>query len=334
MNNTLPRSAAMFLVIALVASPSSYAGLLDHFEAIVTGDNTPCGGVATPIISNVFELFLAADEIASSNVSSGILAVASGDGRRILALAASPGLRVLSLTGVFLETTIYENPDYTPMAIAQAPNGRIFVTATRGPSYFLLVVSPAGVLEATYPFPGAGDVLDVGPDGCTLYFRADVGAIGRFNGCTGETLSPFVTIGYVNDIDPLPDGRVLVAFGREVRLYSAGGTLLRTIDLDSYGYKPAMLPMQIALNTDNTLYIVVFDLYCEGQEERGLLRIAFDDGRELSRRKFEDLGSVRSLIVGTAALATVPSVSEWGLLLIAFAIATIGWLALRSHASP
>jgi hypothetical protein len=157
--------------------------------------------------------------------------------------------------------------------------------------------------------------------------------VSRFNGCTGEALAQFATVGdlWIHDIEPLIDGTVLVAIDHEVRLYSAGGTLLRTIALASYGYGPGSMPVQIALNTDGTLYIAVFDFFCEAEKERGLLRISFADGRELSRRPFEELGSVRSLVVGTAALPAAPSVSDVGLLLIAIAIAGVGALALRSH---
>ena len=297
------------------------------FEAAVAGQSTQCVGIATPLHLEQVEWFN------PGFWSTGTFAVAT-DGQRVFGLARSGGgLRVIHYGAPWNPTTFYTKADATPVAITQAANGRIFIASIRSSIGELLVLSPSGALEAIHPF-GPGEIA-VAPDGCTLYAWGTGGpTISRINGCTGLPLPPFAVLpANVQDVYPLTDGTVLVAAGQSVYLLNAAGIIVRTIPLSSLGVSDdeGMIPAQVALSADRTLYIAVtWDCLIWAEElSPFLLRASFDDGVPLSRREFEEVSGIHSLILGPASAAAVPVLSDVGLLFVTIAIAEIGLIALR-----
>lgn len=325
----MPKVLAAILVLLALTAPVSSAQ--QPFEAVVSGYIGICGAITAPD-EPVIQWFT------PDRTDLGLLepfAVASGDGLRVLGLASSiPGLRVVRLEPDGTETPFFASNLYTPRSIAQASNGRVFVGAFQGPAPVLLVISSTGVLETVYPVPSEMSVLAVGPDGCTLYYANALG-IGRFNGCTGLPMTPYVTTlpqpaFTVRDIYPLPDGNVLVAVNDRVELRDPSGAVIRTILLSTYGYGPTVVAGQVAASADLSALWIVATSECSSDEISDLLRIAMSDGRELSRRPLT-ASLVTGLIVGTAGAVAVPTATDLGLLLIGMMIAGVGVFVLRGR---
>ena len=303
------------------------------FEAVVSGYSSLCNAVPVPDFGVVQWFNPDRTDFGFSDP----FAIAY-DGLRVFGLQDfGTDLRILQLLPDGTEHLFVTIAGYEPTGITAAINGRVFVTAQQSGSDFLLVISPAGVLEATYPLtpvvlnpPRA--TIAVGSDGCTIYY-ANATGIARINGCTGAALPQYVTLGgTIRDIFPLANGNVLVAADGNVLLFDAAGTLLRTIPLISYGYSPAMVVGQVALNAEGTILWIAAASECSFDTAPGdsneLLRVAFSDGRELSREGLA-LNYPPGLVIGPAAATAIPTVGEWGLLLVTIAIAAAGALALR-----
>jgi hypothetical protein len=320
--------AATLVLLALTAPVTSAQ---QPFEAVVSGFDAICGAITAPDLP-VVQWFT------PDRTDFGLLdpfAVASGDGLRVLGLASTvPGMRIVRLEPDGSETPFFASNLYSPRSITQASNGRVFVGAVQGPAPVLLVISSTGVLETVYSVPSEMSVLAVGPDGCTLYYANALG-VGRFNGCTGVPMTPYVTTlplpsTTVRDIYPLPDGNVLIAVNDRVELRDPSGAVIRTILLSTYGYGPDVVAGQVAASADLSALWIVATSECEADEVSDLLRIAMADGRELSRRSLM-ASIVTGLIIGTAGAVAVPTATDIGLLLIGMIIAGAGVLVLRAR---
>jgi hypothetical protein len=325
------RSGAVFLFVSVLVFPSFAVAQVQPFEAIVTGIDEDCSGIATPLPPQVrMEWFRRNEEFSYLDPSPSFV-VAAADGRNVFGLREREGggFNVIHHLDLNARTVFYSNGDYVATSLAHAADGRLYVIGHQGADDALLVISAAGVLEATYPFPERSQIA-VGVDNCTLYY-ADTGTIARFNGCTGTSMTPFAsTGGTIHDVYPLTNGSVLAAVDDSVILLNAAGAVIRTIPLSNYGFGDpgaGSYSVQIALSTDDVLFVAV------GRDcDHALLRIAFNDGTELSRRRFEFLNVVHSLVLGPAATADVPTTSETALLIIALAIAGTGAMVLRLRA--
>lgn len=323
--------ALALLIFALITPIASQAQPV--FEVVLAGyESDSCSGVPS-----VIPILQGLEWIEGDDDSSGILgipgtvAAAGADGRHVFSLndrGPAAGFDVIVETSVWGGDVFYANDDYEPVTIAQAANGRLFVVATQGVNAFLLMISTAGALEATYPIP-LTQQLAVGVDNCTLYYPL-AGSIERMNGCTGAPLAPFALLASpVHDVFPLPDGQVLAAAGTAVVLLNAAGVVTRTFPLTNYGFDPTIAPAQIALGATGVLYVVAGDCDVDGAFPT-LLRIAFDSGAELSRQ-FVDVTTVASLVLGTAAATAIPTASETALMILAGILAVAGARIVRTR---
>ena len=315
--------ATVIAIVVLV--PAVLFAQQQRFEAVISGSAVFGACVILPVSSAVLE-WVNPDRVENDT--------------EVRMIASAPGQPVFALRPGQIVTL---QPDGTHSVFAAgggalrltvAPTGRVFTTDF---SESLTVISPAGVQEAVYPLPGASDftIIEAAADGCTIYYLK-LGAIGRFNGCTGAALSDFAPIpitspfGFqVYDIFPLPSGEVLIALGDEIVLYDVNGNVVRTVaDISMYGFDTNFSPEQVALSPDGqVLWIAIMNI-CN-PETGVLLRASMrDDARELSRRPVQ-LNDANGLVIGTASTMDAPTASETALMILAIALALGGVFLLR-----
>ena len=275
-------------------------------------------------------------------------AAASADGRIVYGLfqSSSTQLQIVVARPDGTQTIVGSINNNVPRGnLTQAPNGRFFFAAAPYAPPFdyptvIVVMSTAGVVEAIHLLNDAvhpaqiGVRIAIGPDGCTLYY-ANATGVGRFDACTGTPMAQFLSLnGTIRDVFPAAGGDVLVAIDRRVDWYNSGGTLLRSVSLDSYGIGPEYRASQVALNTDHSEVWFTTTRECEqetfeeDQAPPELLRISTSTGAAVTRRRIA-LQYPNSLIIGTAHFPYAPTASTAGLLAIAIAIAAAGLIALR-----
>jgi hypothetical protein len=314
------RAAALLVVLGL-----GFAVGAQEFEVAFSGDGGfPCG-IGSPLTFDAaFFLFPPPPTPDTPQREAAefldIRMLAGANGGRVFGLTSAGAIVVLSPDGT--STLFFERiPGAFPGAIAVAQSGRVFMTTALG----LAVISPAGTLEALHPAGSTLPILGVAGDGCTVYYYVIDGMIRRINGCTGAVLPDFVTLADVHDIEPQPNGDVLVAAADSVLLYSAEGVLLRTVtSLGSDGGR--RLEVWQAAMANGLVWIAAGD----GCSSAQLLRVEAGTGREVGPR-IPDLGLQRltGLITGTASVAHIPTTGETTLILFAFALAAGGTLVLR-----
>lgn len=256
--------------------------------------------------------------------------IASGDGKRVLGLIDDGGVSVVEVFPNQAPEPFFSGlPAEQGLAIAVAPNGRVFVLYSSGPPAGLAVISPAGALEATYPLP-AGTLADgaeiaVMPDSCTVLF-AQSGGIGRINGCTGAPLPDFLaTAGTVHDIQPISADEVLVAIDQNIVLFNAAGGFVRTVaDLSSFsGIGPGADPQELAFFGGFVWVAVTRGICTEGT----LLRLSLADGTELGRSPLA-LDFANGMVAG-AATGDIPALSPALLILLALSLVIVGTFMVR-----
>lgn len=302
------------LLLLLAAAP--LAGAQQKFDAVVAGHDIMGGCYILPIARNRVQWYQP-DAVYDRD----FMTIGSADGRRVLALSWGNPLTIVEIRPDGSQVPFYTGPQPAGLGMAVAANGTVFVS-TGGMASQLVRISPEGVLEATYPFSGSNH-LAVAPDGCTILYSFGTNLIRRINGCTGEALPDFAPSGWINDIDVLPDGQVLVASESSVRLYTAEGVLVRTVaSLGSYGLGDRQADA-VAVR-GGVLAVAAVD-GCQA-DESFLLRVDFSDGTELSREPLQ-LTTARGLVLG-ASVPGVPTLGEMALALLAFALAAAGALAL------
>jgi len=252
-----------------------------------------------------------------------VVAIASGDGRRVFALVSGAPVEIVEIRPDGSEIPFYQgSPGSAAISMAIASDGHMFL-ANGGPTSALMRISPAGVLEGSYPL--TSDNIAVGADGCTIYYRTGSNDIRRINGCTGAALPDFANgLLWINDFLELPDGQVLVASGDQVNLYDATGMFVRTVaSLASYGLENRDAH---AITVRNGVLFIAATDWCV-VEDSVLLAIALSNGDELSRRPLA-MTSARA-IVAAANGPTIPTLSEMALALLAFVLAAGGALVLK-----
>ena len=306
----------ILLVLAVLAPLAAAAQ--QPFEVAVSGASV-IGCEIIPLSDSKVEWF-------NPNVVDDVnaTAIASGDGQRVLALLSGSPVRVVQLSPDGTQTPFFNGfAGQFGLDIAVAITGRVFVWVGGPPRPMLAVLSPTGALEATYALPNVA-FLAVGPDGCTLFYF-DSGVIRRINGCTGAPLPDFATVsGFITDLAPLPTGELLVARSGDVLLYDASGALVRTVGtVASYGFTSETVN-QIAVR-NGVVWIAVANI-CDPSGT--VLQVSLDSGAELSRR-FLHMNSVSAIVIGTAAEATIPTLSEMMLMLLVLALAAGGALVLK-----
>ncbi len=310
------------LLLSVLATP---VAAQIHFEAVISGHNAQ------------IQFFISAPAMPwvqwiNPNVDQAGLpfAVASADSLEVFGLSANGVFRVTPNGAV----PLFNLPaGQFGQAIAVSTNGLIFVsTRTFVPTTRrLLVFTSTGTLQATYVLAVSDDVdvMIVGADGCTVFY-AEGNVIHRINGCTGAALPDFATTGgTVHDIFPTAGGQFLVTSGSDVLLYDGSGTLVRTVaTISSYTSDASLSPGQIALGADGqTLWMTTTGPSCV--TEPFLLRLAFDDGEELSRQDINIDATTGLILSANGPGAAIPTTGTLALIFVALMIAAAGVVVLR-----
>lgn len=251
--------------------------------------------------------------------------IASDGNDRVLALLNGPGLTIVRMQPSGSQTPFYQNPAAFAETFAVGSDGRVYVPLQIGPSFFLAVISPDGVLQVMHPFPIDSHPTStaIAHDGCTFFFYTHLSnTVRRFNACTGAFLPDVFPGHVVSDIEPLPNGQVLLAEHTSARLYDANGTFIRTVATTStYGFNEEI--GQVAVTDDGQdLWLTISGCGVTGY----LLRVSFNSGTELSRRQIA-LNSPNALVIGNAATSDVP-LGPNALMLLAIALAAVAVLRL------
>jgi hypothetical protein len=274
----------------------------------------------------------------SSQPDEGIAVVAAGGGGRVLALEVPPpsSLTRFNLLEVRSDQTrqlLYSNDALFPAGVVVGASGNIYVLAWDPGSVSILVLNAQGSLQATYHVPGPGSHLqhiDLAADQCTLYYRADDGALHRFNVCTGTPLTNFPAASPATAA-VLPDGDILVGRDHELLRYDVNGSLVRMYSL---GLPPGSPDVDaIALAAAGSRAIV--KLACSGI----VLDVQLDSG--VATQRAESVQTVQgrettmvaidgwtAALGNAAAIGTtdIPLLSTWMLLAVT---AIVALLALR-----
>ena len=143
-------------------------------------------------------------------------------------------------------------------------------------------------------------------------------------------LSDFAPVAtYVNDIFPLPDGRVLVAVKSTVTLHDPNGALVRTVvDVTSHGFGADFDAQQIAVTPDGqSLWIAAMDS-CGSDRTR--LKVSMADGHEIARHAVTSgINWADGLVAGNANIAGVPTANDFALLALTISLALFALFLLR-----
>ena len=325
-----PTAVLLFLGVAVSAAAPLLA---QPFQVASSGTWTTCG-ITTPFIMDQAEFVFpdppAPDmERTDRTLVDDVRTLVDAGNDRVFAQVGDSAIVRLSADGSSLPF-FAGIPDSFIRGLAAVPGSRVFLTLGGTGGSRLAVVSSAGTLEAVHPLPVTpnGAVLGVAADGCTVHYATHT-VIGRINGCTGALLSDFAAVPDATDIEPQPNGDVLVSIADRVLLYSAAGTLLRTVaTISSYPGLDRVAFQEVAL-ADGVLWISAGTVCRNG----AILRVSFSTGAEVGAR-IEHLFSVgegTGLVVGRAhsAAAPIPTAGEWALMLLTLALAAGGASVLR-----
>jgi len=153
------------------------------------------------------------------------------------------------------------------LTMAPAPNGELFVLTS---SSDLLEISAdtSSVKRIVLPdmgFPVAHANIDLGPDGCTLYYLNHNGEIARYDVCTGAALPKFLSNVTFASFRVLGDGGVVASTERTLEFYDSAARPFKTLALSG---SPAN---SIAFDADPAYVWANVPLY--------LAKIRISDGR-------------------------------------------------------
>lgn len=316
---------ARLLLPALCLLAAAAAAAQQPFEAVIAGRRVD-GCRILPLVRQGVE-WVNPDRV---EADSDISALASGDGRRVFATVEGTPYRVVRIEPDGTRTPFFTGPSGFALAVTVADDGRVYVLVGGLITGLLRIdrISPAGVLEASVVAGGGTDGFDVASDNCTIYYGRGT-TIRRFDACTGTELPDFATTPQdVTDLEVQPDGRVLVAVEGSVLLYSAAGALVRTVTtVAAHGLDPSRFTAEEAALRDGTLWVAITNA-CDTSEGGHLLRLSFDTGAVISRDVLSYLNGANSMVIGAAA-ASIPTLAEMALALLALALAAGGALVLR-----
>jgi hypothetical protein len=332
------RSSSVFafsirFALALAVTLAAHAVQAQPWEAVASGRLTAGCHILAINIPYVQWWWYGGDPEERSRLDQiHVQTIASPDRTNVFALINSPA-RIVRLSPDGSQATFSVAPaGITATDMAIAPGGRIFLAAYQSSTQKLLVISPAGVPEATYdwavPPDGFEPALAVAADGCTLLYNTGT-AIARVNGCTGAPLPPFTELANVQDVEPQTDGTVLVAAGNQVLLFSGGGALIRTIaSISSFAgqpfYDPGLEVQQVARRND-----LVWMMAGNPCDSGFRVAVRFTDGGVVTWAD-SVINNATALILGPVDRAeTIPTLAEMALVLLAFALAAAGSLVLR-----
>lgn len=309
------RAVSLLLTLAWAAAAGAQS-----YEAVLSG-NDVAGCFVLAFRSRVLE-WVNPDDV---EYDTPVEAVAGDERGRVYAITHDRPYQLMRITSSGERTPFSSGPGFGS-ALAVADDGRVYVLGSHDGAQKIDRFSASGVLEATYPLARLPFIrgFDVGPDGCTiLYARGST--IARVDGCTGAPLPDFATVPDPTDLEVQPDGQVVVATSSAVLLYSASGTLVRTVTTAAaYGFTRHSIDQVSVRN--GVLWMTPNAPCSDGGH---LLRVSFADGTELSRRALHGVNEANALVVSPGALTSVPTAGEVALTLLAFALASAGALALR-----
>lgn len=324
----LMRRPAILLAFLLATATAAQQRPRATFHAVISGLSAFCGGV--PFVSQHLD-WIAEDFTVYTEHGSHIYQVDSADGRALF--AGIGGGRIVRLAPDGTQTPFFQHPSLAAGEFAVTRSGRVFAVlfdTSTSPPYrtSLAVIGPDGSLEALHslPFPGpighATTIWDAGDD-CTLLFRRTQTTVGRMNACTGQFLSDFTTVSsFVNDVEPLPDGRFLIASSGELALHDASGVRIRQIAT------PLAAIRQVAVSRD-TQTVWYVDSDCGGGGGGLLFAVSFSDGQPLFDEPIGISINLPTGLVIADAGADVPALSATSLALLAATLALAAVSVLR-----
>ena len=316
-------------VLAVVAATEAHAQVAQPFEVALGGGSGNACNTGAPGFVFMMQWFGTHENYYSAT---NVVQIDSGDGVNVFALVNNAIVRI---TPDNTRTPFFSDPAWYVREFTVVPEtGRIYAVIAPQPiigETHLGVISPQGVLTATYPL-GIAASSRVTSRGCIFYFVRDgnPAAIGRFDACSGTALPDLPTgIPRIQDIDVLPDGRFLVAGERAVTLHDASGALNRTFVTLPPSAKSPYTVQQVAASPDlSTIWYAIGG--CD-LDESELISIAFATADELSRRRI-GLGHFNlpnSLVVGANSSHAVPTASEWALIALSAILAAAGVFPLK-----
>lgn len=116
--------------------------------------------------------------------------------------------------------------------LATAPNGEVFVL-TASSDVLEISADTSSVKRIALPdigFPVVHGKIDLGPDGCTLFYLTHGGEIGRYDFCSGTALPKFVTNIELTSFRVLGDGGVAAGpADGSIQFYDSAARLFKTI---------------------------------------------------------------------------------------------------------
>lgn len=195
-----------------------------------------------------------------------------------------------------------------------------------------------GALIATYSdSPSRSGWIDIAADQCTIFYADDSPAISRFDVCTNAQLPDFATVGTVSGLRILPgSGDVLASNRTKVTRLNSAGTVLG--DYNAPGGNS--LIFAVTLDPDGQTFWTA-DLTTGNIFRYNLNPINSTPVTTFNSGQFVDTGGI--LVIGeitvggpppggggpTLAAAPVPTLSQWGLIVLMLGVAVAAGMALR-----
>jgi streptogramin lyase len=194
-----------------------------------------------------------------------------------------------------------------------------------------------GALLNTYTTNSSTGWIDIAADQCTVFYADDSAAISRYNVCTSTQLPNFATMSNVaSGLRILPSGDVVASNRTSVSRFSPTGTLL-----GNYNAPPGnTLIFAVTLDPDATTFWTA-DLSNGNIFRYNLNPINSTPITTFNSAQFTDTAGI--LVVGeitvggpgpSGGATSVPTLSEWALLLLAVIVAGSAFAALRRRRSP
>lgn len=209
------------------------------------------------------------------------------------------------------------------------PNNKLYVTGTGSNS---VIAFDSGGTQSTFVNSGSGGLagprgLVFGPDGNLYVASADSDQVLRYNGSTGTFMNVFATGVDARGLVFGPDGNLYVADFSGNRIQKFNGTTGALINSSFASGGGLVGPVGVLFGPDGNLYV-------DGFTSNNILRYngttgAFIDligsGNGLNGPRLMAFGPLPA----APALTNIPTLSEYGLVLLACALMVAGMLARR-----
>ncbi|HZP86564.1 MAG TPA: IPTL-CTERM sorting domain-containing protein [Burkholderiales bacterium] len=330
----LKSATAIAAVFAMIGATSTAVGAgLTLGNLIVSGtpttirEYTPTGTLVQTLPSS-----------GSGSFTTGMCFDASGN---LLVTNFSQGTvaQFSAATGA-LVTSTFLNPGGAPEACVRDAAGNFYTTNTSGTKPAITKFSPTGTQLATFLPNTRSDWMDLAADQCTMYWddEGTTQQIHRFNICNGTALSDLGGSGEYTAIRVLPgSGDIIVANEglNRVDRFSSTGTLLGS-------WTPT--------GTSGSVFSLNLDpdgqTFWTGDTGGKVFRFSLSSfGPQITsfataNTQMFGVALVGEITVGAppptggvngSVASQIPTLSEWGLILLGLAVAGLGVVAIRKR---